>query len=112
MNRKELEERKNENMFYEKLYAKLDEMEDTGIAPEIMDIEEEKRWYREMLIESAREDGLEQGISQGIEQGLEQGIERNQKETARNMLNENLDVNLIARITNLSIDEINMIQKS
>jgi len=33
MNRKELEERKNESMFYEKLYAKLDKMEDTGIAP-------------------------------------------------------------------------------
>jgi len=62
--------------YNEKLLKKLDEMEDKGLAPELMPIEEENKWYREMLIESAKEEGLEMGIEQGIEQGIERGLER------------------------------------
>ena len=102
MTKEELEERKEENMFYEKLYAKLDEMEDTGIAPEIMDIEEEKKWYREMLIESAKEDGFEQGI----EEGMAQGIEKNKIETVINMLKKKFDLKIISEITGLSLENI------
>lgn len=108
MTLKELEERKEENMFYEKLYAKLDEMEDKGIAPEIMDIEEEKKWYRKMLIESAKEEGLEQGI----EQGMEVGTKQNQLKIVLKMLKKGLDINLISEITSLSLEEINLIKAS
>jgi len=106
MTLKELEERKNENMFYEKLYAKLDEMEDTGIAPEIMDIEEEKKWYRQMLIESARDEGLEQGLEQGIEQGTQQS----RLEIVLAMLRKGFDIKLISEITTLGLEEINLIK--
>ena len=69
-----------------------------------MDIEEEKKWYREMLIESAKEDGLEQGI--------EQGIEKNKTETVINMMKEKLDFKLISRITVLSLENIKSISKT
>ena len=46
---------------FEMLLKKLDEMEDKGIAPELMPVEEENKWYREMLIENAKEEGIEQG---------------------------------------------------
>ena len=56
------------------------------------------------------EQGIEQGIEKGIEQGIEQGIERGayQKalETARSMLCEGLDPQMVARCTNLPLDVV------
>ncbi len=54
--------------------------------------------------------GLEKGIKQGIEKGIEQGIKqgRNQRniDIAKNMLNENMDIKTISRITGLLEEEI------
>jgi len=69
-----------------------------------MDIEEEKKWYREMLIESAREDGLEQG--------LEQGIQEKALDIASNMLKEKMDINFISKLTGLSKEHIKNISKT
>jgi len=71
--------------------------QDEGIAPEIMTIEEEKEWYRQMLIMSARDEGLEQGI------------EQKQSDVIKNMLNENMDIALIMKITGASSEYINEI---
>ena len=38
--------------------------------------------------------------------GLEQGKQENKIEIARNLLNENMDLNLISKVTGLTIDEI------
>ena len=48
----------------------------------------------------------EEGIKEGIEQGIEKGIKENQILTAKNMKKENIDVNIISKITGLSIQEI------
>lgn len=46
-------------------------------------------------------------LSTGIyEQGIEQGIETNRTATVLSMLKENLPIEMIARITNLSADKI------
>ena len=62
MTKEQLEQNKEENIVFKELLERLDKMEDKGIAPELMPVEEENKWYREMLIESAREEGLEKGI--------------------------------------------------
>ena len=41
-----------------------------------------------------------------MQQGLEQGIEQQKLEIAQNMLKENIDISLISKITNLSLETI------
>lgn len=50
--------------------------------------------------------GVEQGIAQGLAQGLTQGAERKAIETARNMLLNNIDINIIANCTGLQLDVV------
>ena len=46
-------------------------------------------------------------LSTGIyEQGMERGAENTRRETALSMLKEGLPVDMVARITNLSMEEI------
>ena len=50
-------------------------------------------------------------LSTGIyEQGIEQGIETNRTATVLSMLKENLPIEMIARITNLSADKIHALK--
>ena len=48
----------------------------------------------------------EQGMERGIAQGMERGVENTRKEMALSMLKEGLPVDMVARITSLSIEEI------
>ena len=52
------------------------------------------------------EEGIEKGMVLGMEKGREEGI----KQTAINMLRQNLDNSLISSVTGLSNDEISKIQ--
>ena len=60
--------------------------------------------------EEGREEGRKEGRKEGIEEGRKEGIEEGRKEEkikiARNMKLSGLDTNTIAKITNLSEDEI------
>ena len=53
--------------------------------------------------EEAFEDGLERGVKKGYKLGVEQ--------TAKEMIQENCDVNLICRVTKLSIDEVERLKE-
>lgn len=53
--------------------------------------------------EEAFEDGLERGVKKGYKLGVEQ--------TAKEMLQENCDVNLICRVTKLSLDEVERLKE-
>ena len=66
---------------------------------------EEKEYYINAYI-----DGKEEGISQGLSQGISQGIILRNSEIAKNMLEENVDINLISKVTNLSVNEINQLK--
>lgn len=61
-------------------------------------------------LERGIERGYEKGMKKGIEEGVEQGIEKGRKEerlqNARTMKSEGLSLELIAKITGLSLDEI------
>ena len=50
--------------------------------------------------------GFQQGIEKGIEQGIEKGIEKEKYSLAKNMKNEDIDINIISKVTGLSIEKI------
>jgi predicted transposase/invertase (TIGR01784 family) len=54
--------------------------------------------------------GIEQGLEKGIEQGLEKGKKERNSEIARNMLKENIDKEIIIKVTGLSLEEIKKIK--
>ncbi|MEG0995201.1 MAG: hypothetical protein RSE91_04480, partial [Bacilli bacterium] len=60
----------------------------------------------EQGLEQGLEKGLEKGIKKGIKQGIEQGIEQGIINTAKKLLKNSIDINIIAESTGLSIDEI------
>lgn len=51
-------------------------------------------------------DAREKGFKQGYDEGIEQGIEQNKIEIAKNLLNNNVDINIISLSTGLSQEEI------
>ena len=61
-------------------------------------------------ISYAREKGLEEGraegIMEGIEKGMEKGREEGRIEAARNMLADEISIDLVAKYTGLSIEQV------
>ena len=62
-------------------------------------------------IEKGIKQGIEQGIEKGIVQGIEQGIENEKHNIVLNAYQNGVSIELIANITNLSIEKIQSILK-
>ena len=89
--------------------AIMKKMEDFSVNEEILgayDAEEYRKFVEESIREQHREEGFEEGLEQGIEQGLTKGLEQGILNTAKNMKKENIDIELISKITGLSEEEI------
>lgn len=73
---------------------------------------------RKDLINKGRQEGIKEGKQEGIREGIREGKEEGRKqgrqitiiETAKNMLKEKLDIDLISRITGLLPSEIQKIK--
>ena len=52
----------------------------------------------------------EEGLQEGLQKGLQQGLYQQAIQTAKNMLKDKVDIKLISKYTNLSIEEINKIK--
>ena len=61
-------------------------------------------------IEKGRAEGIEKGRAEGIEKGRADGIEENKRETACKMKADGLPVDVIAKYTGLTVDQINDLQ--
>ncbi|MBO4815618.1 MAG: Rpn family recombination-promoting nuclease/putative transposase [Clostridia bacterium] len=80
----------------------------------LLDKKSEERTAREkglkQGLEEGRKKGLEEGRKEGIKEGIEQGKEKGKKEKAkeiaRKMLEENIPLDLIVKITGLTKEEI------
>ena len=64
------------------------------------------------LKEKALKEGHKEGLKQGIKEGIAKGREENNLEVINNMLKENIDIELISKITNKTKKEIMEIKKS
>ena len=71
---------------------------------------------KEEAFEEGKEEGLQQGLKQGLKQGIEQGIERGslkeKNEIARNMLKENINIEIISKVTGLNIEQIKKLESN
>lgn len=83
------------------MLEKLEEGGDSMLAAEEMILRENK-----MLIAKGRREGRKEGKIIGIEEGKIIGIRKNQIEVARKMLQENMSIEIISKITELSEEEI------
>ena len=61
--------------------------------------------------EQGIKEGKEQGIKEGIEEGIQIGEKNNQIKTVKEMINQGLSIELIEKITHLTVEEINNIKK-
>ena len=70
-----------------------------------------EEWERKTIEKEIKEQGITEGIEKGIEKGIEQGMEQKTKENILSMIENNLSLELISKVTNKSIEEINKIIK-
>ena len=69
---------------------------------EVLDI-----YDAEVIKQMEMQDMKRQGYDAGIEQGIETGEKNKQLEIAKNMLNDNMPIDIIIKYTNLTENEIN-----
>ncbi|MBF8246418.1 MAG: hypothetical protein ISN64_00260 [Rickettsia sp.] len=65
----------------------------------------------EEIMETIAQSFRKEGIQQGIQRGMQRGRQEEQHEIAKNMLSEKVDLNLISRVTGLSLEEIKSLQQ-
>jgi predicted transposase/invertase (TIGR01784 family) len=63
----------------------------------------------EQGLQQGLEQGHEQGLQQGLEQGLQQGAQQNKLLTARKLLEMGMEPTLIAKITELPLEQIKVL---
>ena len=61
---------------------------------------------REYIKEEGLQEGLQKGMRAGMQKGMQKGIQKGHKEVALNMIQEDLDASLIAKVTGLPEREI------
>ena len=107
-----ISEGNEELMEFKEMLEKINDNED---FVKWIDAEKEAEIFHNTMINESKETGLKQGIEEGREQGLLQGIEQGIQKGERNkqiaivqnLLNEGSSVEFIAKVTGLSIEEIN-----
>ena len=68
--------------------------------------------------EEGREEGLKEGLDKGLKEGKEEGLKEGREEglkeksieIAKNMLKDNVDINIISKYSGLSVEEINKLK--
>lgn len=76
------------------------------------DEEEHKEKVRQAVSATEKEEAREEGLKEGIKEGIKEGEKTSKCNIAINMLKENIDINIISKVTNLSIEKINELNKS
>ena len=85
------------SVFEDSMHQKLTEMEKEEYKKSVLEYED---------VQAAVQYAREQGIEQGLEQGREEGRAVEKLELARNMLTEGLDPAIVAKISGLSVEEL------
>ncbi len=64
------------------------------------------------ITQAAIREGLQKGMKQGKEQGMKQGKEQGMKQVALNMLHNDLDVDMICKVTGLCKEEVHKLNRT
>ncbi len=88
----------------------LEEISDNEHERYLADLREKYVLAQNNLLATGYECGFEQCVKDGIEHGIEQGIEQGSKkqeiEIAKKLKNENIDIEVIMKVTSLTKEEI------
>mgnify|MGYP003027173184 FL=1 len=70
--------------------------------------EASKMAYRDIKnsIDTAKQEGLAEGMEKGMELGMEKGMNQKALDIARNMLADDVDINLIMKYSGLTQEQI------
>jgi predicted transposase/invertase (TIGR01784 family) len=96
----------------ESYMAAIRKVEDLSTDPNFIgyyDIEEARKQDLEDMKNTGIRIGMEQGREQGREEGRKEGIEQNKLEIAKKMLDENMSLPLVSKMTGLTIEAIEKI---
>ena len=66
---------------------------------------------QEEAFANGEQNGIKKGIKKGMKQGLQQGISQERINTAKRMLESQIDVNIISIATKMSVEEILKLKK-
>lgn len=80
---------------------------ETSFWQELKTFEEDQKVA---YVTSAERFGRQEGLQQGIQQGLQQGLQQAAHTVALKMLEKGMDLETIAELTDLSIEEIQQLQ--
>ena len=69
-------------------------------------------WQKDKMDALVKQNEIEGAKKDGIKIGIEQGIKENKIEIARNMLKENMDIQTISRLTNLTETDIQKLKNT
>jgi predicted transposase/invertase (TIGR01784 family) len=61
---------------------------------------------REEGLEEGRARGMAEGLEKGMAKGMEKGIEEERKKNAKTMKAKGIDVNTIAEVTGMTVDDV------
>ena len=92
--------------FVERIKKDVKELNEDVEFVKFLSEEDEERLYVNSVKKDEYDKGKKVGIEQGVVQGIEQGIEQEKINTAKNMLKENIGIDIISKVTGLSIEEI------
>ena len=95
----------------DKIFKRLAEIADSKSLTK----EEQEKYDNSMMVMwdnyAVYKHAEEKGIQKGMEKGIEKGIEKGRKEIALNLLTYNTPIDVIAKSTSLSIEEIKKLEQ-
>ena len=107
LNEGELKKMPKSDKISEKYVESVTIVNNDPFFQEYMSHEEDQRKMQNSLIREAEDSGYEKGIKFG-----EKKLEKEKVKMVKNMLAEEIDINIISKISNLSIEKINKIKKN
>jgi len=102
----------------ERIFGRLFEVAELAKLPteQAINYQESMKHYRDIknsldtAEKKGREEGIEKGREEGLKEGIEKGIQQEKLFIAQQMLQEGLDVRLIARLTGLNLQQIRQLK--
>jgi predicted transposase/invertase (TIGR01784 family) len=106
----ELKKLIGQDVIIERAYEELDRFHWNEEELRTYDQKEKYAWAHQASMDQKYDEGIaegmEKGKEEGIAEGIEKGIEKERRKIILKMLAENIPVEMIAKLTNLSIEEI------
>ena len=111
----DLEKLSKTDKVVKKYMSELERVNEIPEFREYMSAEEDNRkienTMRDYAIKEGLQQGIQQGLQQGIQQGLKQGIQQGIKESAKGLIKNGVDLDIISKSLNLTIDELEKMKK-